>query len=217
MRDSIRSTHAVSSLIDLFEWYYPLVSPQFLNINSIDTKFTIQTRHGNRGNGMFKSEIGEEISAKGKYLGVVGLETSPGNKPRRRARFVVVVINDLGRNVARRCRNPRNFHYFVESRVSSSSWICMPFVSRVATGDVESRELLEEDFEIRGSIYGFSFFFFFELSSFDSTWEMETRKWGRFSDKKRKRREDVLLFVIFFILKNTNFYISPIINVQVEM
>lgn len=104
MRDSIRSTHAVSSLIDLFEWYYPLVSPQFLNINSIDTKFTIQTRHGNRGNGMFKSEIGEEISAKGKYLGVVGLETSPGNKPRRRARFVVVVINDLGRNVARRCR-----------------------------------------------------------------------------------------------------------------
>lgn len=216
MRDSIRSTHAVSSLIDLFEWYYPLVSPQFLNINSIDTKFTIQTRHGNRGNGMFKSEIGEEISAKGKYLGVVGLETSPGNKPRRRARFVVVVINDLGRNVARRCRNPRNFHYFVESRVSSSSWICMPFVSRVATGDVESRELLEEDFEIRGSIYGFSFFFF-ELSSFDSKWEMETRKWGRFSDKKRKRREDVLLFVIFFILKNTNFYISPIINVQVEM
>lgn len=215
MRDSIRSTHAVSSLIDLFEWYYPLVSPQFLNINSIDTKFTIQTRHGNRGNGMFKSEIGEEISAKGKYLGVVGLETSPGNKPRRRARFVVVVINDLGRNVARRCRNPRNFHYFVESRVSSSSWICMPFVSRVATGDVESRELLEEDFEIRGSIYGFSFFFF-ELS-FDLTWEMETRKWGRFSDKKRKRREDVLLFVIFFILKNTNFYISPIINVQVEM
>lgn len=216
MRDSIRSTHAVSSLIDLFEWYYPLVSPQFLNINSIDTKFTIQTRHGNRGNGMFKSEIGEEISAKGKYLGVVGLETSPGNKPRRRARFVVVVINDLGRNVARRCRNPRNFHYFVESRVSSSSWICMPFISRVATGDVESRELLEEDFEIRGSIYGFSFFFF-ELSSFDSKWEMETRKWGRFSDKKRKRREDVLLFVIFFILKNTNFYISPIINVQVEM
>lgn len=215
MRDSIRSTHAVSSLIDLFEWYYPLVSPQFLNINSIDTKFTIQTRHGNRGNGMFKSEIGEEISAKGKYLGVVGLETSPGNKPRRRARFVVVVINDLGRNVARRCRNPRNFHYFVESRVSSSSWICMPFVSRVATGDVESRELLEEDFEIRGSIYGFSFFFF-ELS-FDLTWEMETRKWGRFSDKKRKRREDVLLFVIFFILKNTNFYISLIINVQVEM
>lgn len=215
MRDSIRSTHAVSSLIDLFEWYYPLVSPQFLNINSIDTKFTIQTRHGNRGNGMFKSEIGEEISAKGKYLGVVGLETSPGNKPRRRARFVVVVINDLGRNVARRCRNPRNFHYFVESRVSSSSWICMPFVSRVATGDVESRELLEEDFEIRGSIYGFSFFFF-ELS-FDLTWEMETRKWRRFSDKKRKRREDVLLFVIFFILKNTNFYISPIINVQVEM
>lgn len=215
MRDSIRSTHAVSSLIDLFEWYYSLVSPQFLNINSIDTKFTIQTRHGNRGNGMFKSEIGEEISAKGKYLGVVGLETSPGNKPRRRARFVVVVINDLGRNVARRCRNPRNFHYFVESRVSSSSWICMPFVSRVATGDVESRELLEEDFEIRGSIYGFSFFFF-ELS-FDLTWEMETRKWGRFSDKKRKRREDVLLFVIFFILKNTNFYISPIINVQVEM
>lgn len=213
MRDSIRSTHAVSSLIDLFEWYYPLVSPQFLNINSIDTKFTIQTRHGNRGNGMFKSEIGEEISAKGKYLGVVGLETSPGNKPRRRARFVVVVINDLGRNVARRCRNPRNFHYFVESRVSSSSWICMPFVSRVATGDVESRELLEEDFEIQGSIYGFSFFFF-ELS-FDLTWEMETRKWGRFSDKKR--REDVLLFVIFFILKNTNFYISPIINVQVEM
>lgn len=212
MRDSIRSTHEVSSLIDLFEWYYPLVSPQFLNINSIDTKFTIQTRHGNRGNGMFKSEIGEEISAKGKYLGVVGLETSPGNKPRRRARFVVVVINDLGRNVARRCRNPRNFHYFVESRVSSSSWICMPFVSRVATGDVESRELLEEDFEIRGSIYGFSFFFF-ELSSFDSKWEMETRKWGRFSDKKRKRREDVLLFVIFFILKNTNFYISLIINV----
>lgn len=215
MRDSIRSTHAVSSLIDLFEWYYPLVSPQFLNINSIDTKFTIQTRHGNRGNGMFKSEIGEEISAKGKYLGVVGLETSPGNKPRRRARFVVVVINDLGRNVARRCRNPRNFHYFVESRVSSSSWICMPFVSRVATGDVESRELLEEDFEIRGSIYGFSFFFFELL--FDLTWEMETRKWGRFSDKKRKRREDVLLFVIFFILKNTNFYISLIINVQVEM
>lgn len=214
MRDSIRSTHAVSSLIDLFEWYYPLVSPQFLNINSIDTKFTIQTRHGNRGNGMFKSEIGEEISAKGKYLGVVGLETSPGNKPRRRARFVVVVINDLGRNVARRCRNPRNFHYFVESRVSSSSWICMPFVSRVATGDVESRELLEEDFEIRGSIYGFFFFF---LNCRRSTWEMETRKWGRFSDKKRKRREDVLLFVIFFILKNTNFYISPIINVQVEM
>lgn len=215
MRDSIRSTHEVSSLIDLFEWYYPLVSPQFLNINSIDTKFTIQTRHGNRGNGMFKSEIGEEISAKGKYLGVVGLETSPGNKPRRRARFVVVVINDLGRNVARRCRNPRNFHYFVESRVSSSSWICMPFVSRVATGDVESRELLEEDFEIRGSIYDFSFFFF--LNCRRSTWEMETRKWGRFSDKKRKRREDVLLFVIFFILKNTNFYISPIINVQVEM
>lgn len=197
MRDSIRSTHAVSSLIDLFEWYYPLVSPQFLNINSIDTKFTIQTRHGNRGNGMFKSEIGEEISAKGKYLGVVGLETSPGNKPRRRARFVVVVINDLGRNVARRCRNPRNFHYFVESRVSSSSWICMPFVSRVAIGDVESRELLEEDFEIRGSIYGFSFFFF---SNCRSTWR---EKWRRENEEgfriKREREERMFYFSLFFL------------------
>lgn len=196
MRDSIRSTHVVSSLIDLFEWYYPLVSPQFLNINSIDTKFTIQTRHGNRGNGMFKSEIGEEISAKGKYLGVVGLETSPGNKPRRRARFVVVVINDLGRNVARRCRNPRNFHYFVESRVSSSSWICMPFVSRVATGDVESHELLEEDFEIRGSIYGFSFFF----SNCRSTWR---EKWRRENEEgfriKREREERMFYFSLFFL------------------
>lgn len=193
MRDSIRSTHAVSSLIDLFEWYYPLVSPQFLNINSIDTKFTIQTRHGNRGNGMFKSEIGEEISAKGKYLGVVGLETSPGNKPR----FVVVVINDLGRNVARRCRNPRNFHYFVESRVSSSSWICMPFVSRVATGDVESRELLEEDFEIRGSIYGFSFFF---SNCRRSTWR---EKWRRENEEgfriKREREERMFYFSLFFL------------------
>lgn len=191
-------------------------SLQFLNINSIDTKFTIQTRHGNRGNGMFKSEIGEEISAKGKYLGVVGLETSPGNKPRRRARFVVVVINDLGRNVARRCRNPRNFHYFVESRVSSSSWICMPFVSRVATGDVESHANYWKKISRYEDPYTVFLFFFFELL-FDLTWETETRKWGRFSDKKRKRREDVLLFVIFFILKNTNFYISPIINVQVEM
>lgn len=150
-----RSALLLTCLSDII----PLVSPQFLNINSIDTKFTIQTRHGNRGNGMFKSEIGEEISAKGKYLGVVGLETSAGNKPRRRARFVVVVINDLGRNVARRCRNPRNFHYFVESRVSSSSWICMPFVSRVATGDVESRELLERFRDTRIHIRFFFFFF----------------------------------------------------------
>lgn len=216
MRDSIRSTHAVSSLIDLFEWYYPLVSPQFLNINSIDTKFTIQTRHGNRGNGMFKSEIGEEISVKGKYLGVVGLETSPGNKPRRRARFVVVVINDLGRNVARRCRaESAKLSLFRRIEGLLKQLDLHAFCLSSCNRRCRITRIIERRF--RDTRIHIRFFFFFFLNCRRSTWEMETRKWGRFSDKKRKRREDILLFVIFFILKNTNFYISPIINVQVEM
>lgn len=99
---------------------------------------------------------------RGNILDVVNLETSPGNKPRR-VRFVV--INDLGIII-------ETFTFREESRISSSSWDLHAFYLSSATGDVELRELLEEDFdEIPGSIYSFLSFLFFTGSNreFDLT------------------------------------------------
>lgn len=128
-----------------------------LNINSpINAKFTIprswSTARGDNRQGNRKSKSkSEKKSQSRENILVVSLETSPDNKPRR-VRFVV--INDLGVII-------ETFTFREESRISSSSWDLHAFYLSSATGDVELRELLEEDFdEIRGSIYNFLFFFY---------------------------------------------------------